>query len=133
MVSRESTTNLSNMPAVSEEILGPNSDVSEDVRELVPGSEEKWKVTKFENTPPMSTYIVAIANGTFAHLETSVKMPLSGKTVPLRIYSQYQASPYSTRLTNLYFYSHLRRDPPGSVRFGCQGRSSPSLREDLQR
>ncbi|TEB36135.1 leucyl aminopeptidase [Coprinellus micaceus] len=87
MVSRESTTNLSNMPAVSEEILGPNSDVSEDVRELVPGSEEKWKVTKFENTPPMSTYIVAIANGTFAHLETSVKMPLSGKTVPLRIYT----------------------------------------------
>ena len=133
MVSRESTTNLSNMPAISEEILGPNSDVSEDVRELVPGPEEKWKVTKFENTPPMSTYIVAIANGTFAHLETSVKMPLSGKTIPLRIYSQYQGFPYPACPTNLHVYSHPRRDPPGSVRFGCQGRGSPSLREDFQR
>lgn len=91
MISREGTTNLSNMPAISEELLGPNSDVSEDVRELAASSkpEEKWKITKFENTPPMSTYIVAVANGDFKFLETSVKMPLSGKTIPLRIYSQY--------------------------------------------
>lgn len=89
MISRDGTTNLSNMPAISEELLGPNSNVSEDVRELLTSSkpEEKWKVTKFENTPPMSTYIVAVANGDFKFLETSVKMPLSGKTVPLRIYS----------------------------------------------
>ncbi|RXW20987.1 hypothetical protein EST38_g4846 [Candolleomyces aberdarensis] len=89
MISREGTTNLSNMPATSEELLGPNSDVSEDVRELTASfkPEEKWKITKFENTPPMSTYIVAVANGDFKFLETSVKMPLSGKTIPLRIYT----------------------------------------------
>lgn len=86
MISRAETTNLSNMPAISEEVLGPNSNVSEDIRALA-DSDGKWKVSKFENTPPMSTYIVAIANGDFKYLETSVKMPLSGKTVPLRIYS----------------------------------------------
>ncbi|KAF6764898.1 leucyl aminopeptidase [Ephemerocybe angulata] len=87
MVSRAETTNLSNMPAISEEVIEVNTNVSEEIRELASGSEGKWKVTKFENTPPMSTYIVAVANGEFKFLETSVKMPLSGKTIPLRIYT----------------------------------------------
>ncbi|EAU88167.2 leucyl aminopeptidase [Coprinopsis cinerea okayama7 len=89
MVSRADTTNLSNMPAISEEVIEPNTNVSEDIRELVATAkpDDKWKVTKFETTPPMSTYIVAVANGKFAFLESSVKMPLSGKTIPMRIYA----------------------------------------------
>ncbi|KAJ2930053.1 hypothetical protein H1R20_g7024, partial [Candolleomyces eurysporus] len=105
MISRDGTTNLSNMPATSEELLGPNSDVSEDVRELTASfkPEEKWKITKFENTPPMSTYIVAVANGDFKFLETSVKMPLSGKTIPLRIYSQYSVFDYQKAFDLMLF------------------------------
>jgi aminopeptidase N len=34
----------------------------------------------------MSTYLLAIANGEFVHLESSYKSPLSGKVRPLRIY-----------------------------------------------
>jgi aminopeptidase 2 len=34
----------------------------------------------------MSTYLLAFANGEFAHLESSYKSPLSGKVRPLRIY-----------------------------------------------
>ena len=36
----------------------------------------------------MSTYLVAYANGRFAHLESSYKSPLSGKIRPLRIYCE---------------------------------------------
>jgi aminopeptidase 2 len=48
---------------------------------------EKWKITQFESTPPMSSYIVAFANGHFEHLESFYTSPLSGKTRPLRIYT----------------------------------------------
>ena len=91
LVSRVGSTNLSNMPAISEELLGPNSDVSEDVRELAASSkpEEKWKITKFATTPPMSSYIVAWANGYFEKLESTVKLPVSGKELPLRIFGAH--------------------------------------------
>lgn len=36
----------------------------------------------------MSTYLVAFANGHFEHLESSYKSPLSGKTIPLRMYGE---------------------------------------------
>ena len=36
----------------------------------------------------MSTYLLALANGEFVHLESSYKSPLSGKVRPLRIYSK---------------------------------------------
>lgn len=45
-----------------------------------------WKITTFAKTPVMSTYLVAFANGHLDYLETKVSMPLSGRTVPLRIY-----------------------------------------------
>lgn len=51
-------------------------------------SSDKWKITLFETTPPMSSYIVAFANGPFQYLESSYTSPLSGKTRPLRIYSK---------------------------------------------
>lgn len=35
----------------------------------------------------MSSYLVAYANGPFEYLESSAKMPLSGRTIPLRIYA----------------------------------------------
>lgn len=90
MISRADTVNLSNMPATSEEVYEPNAIVPGDIAELLSSTlnqEDKWKITKFETTPPMSSYIVAVANGHFEFLETSVVMPLSGKTIPLRIYT----------------------------------------------
>ncbi|KAJ7905297.1 leucyl aminopeptidase [Mycena olivaceomarginata] len=92
MVSHADTINLSNMPAISEEIYEPGSSASNQSSEMstllssLP-SEQKWKISKFQTTPKMSTYIVAFANGPFVFLEQKVVMPLSGKTVPLRIYS----------------------------------------------
>lgn len=132
MVSRASTVNLSNMPAISEEVIEPNANISEDIRAFVAGSEEKWKVTKFESTPPMSTYIVAVANGEFEFLETSVKMPLSGKTIPLRIYgmAHYIGSAKFTELTATI--SHCGCHSPGSIRLGCQSCCSSPLRNRLQ-
>lgn len=77
------------MPAINEEALEPGVNASPDLADIVAATQnEKWKITKFETTPPMSTYIVAFANGHFEFLETSVVMPLSGKTIPLRIYSK---------------------------------------------
>jgi len=88
MVSRADTLSLRNMPAISEKLLeqGVSGDASlEDI--LASSADDKWKITKFETTPLMSTYIVAFANGHFEHLETSVVMPISKKTIPLRIYA----------------------------------------------
>lgn len=85
MVSRADTVNLSNMPAASE----GEYDLKLDDQGLfldAPKETGDWKITRFESTPPMSTYIVAFANGPFKYLESSYKSPLSGKTRPLRIY-----------------------------------------------
>lgn len=49
-------------------------------------SETGWKVTKFETTPLISSYLVAWANGPFEFIEGSYTSPLSGKTRPVRIY-----------------------------------------------
>lgn len=83
------------MPATSEEEFTPSLKESSGVvtwlsskfSGLTTGEGDKWKVTQFEKTPPMSTYIVAFANGPFVHLEDSYQSPLSGKTRPLRIYA----------------------------------------------
>ncbi|KAH9923974.1 ERAP1-like C-terminal domain-containing protein [Epithele typhae] len=89
LVARVGTTSLSNMPAVSE---APFPDaaveepwIAEKVMSLADPSE--WKVTKFATTPPISTYIIAYANGPFEYLEDSYTSPLSGKVRPLRIYA----------------------------------------------
>ncbi|KAF7301221.1 Leucyl aminopeptidase [Mycena indigotica] len=80
MISRADTVNLSNMPVASETSYNPNSGDFQ-----LP--EGLWKVTTFDETPPMSTYIVAFANGPFEFMEDKVKMPLSGRTIPIRIYA----------------------------------------------
>jgi len=77
------------MPAISEQVIDADFVAPADLAEILASTKnENWKITKFETTPPMSSYIVAFANGEFEYLETSVKMPLSGKTIPLRIYSE---------------------------------------------
>lgn len=91
MISRADTVNLSNMPALSEEVYTPSSDDSSDLAswlsQLSFADGEEWKITKFQATPPMSTYIVAFANGPFVYLEDSYTSPLSGKVRPLRVYT----------------------------------------------
>lgn len=72
------------MPIHSEEASDTEADV-EDLFETKGVS--GWKVTRFEATPKMSTYLVAFANGDFQYLEGAFTSPISGKTRPLRIYS----------------------------------------------
>ncbi|KAJ4001405.1 leucyl aminopeptidase [Lentinula boryana] len=85
MVSKANTVNISNMPVISEKLFSPNDHAN--LKTLFPDLNEDWKVTKFETTPLMSSYLVAFANGPFEYLESSAKMPLSGRTIPLRIYA----------------------------------------------
>ncbi|KAI0064924.1 leucyl aminopeptidase [Artomyces pyxidatus] len=83
LISRAGLVSLSNMPALATPAAPQAGDEA-----LYAGVEAKeWVATKFETTPPMSTYLLAYANGPFAHLESSYKSPLSGKVRPLRIYT----------------------------------------------
>ncbi len=87
MISRSESVNLSNMPAYSEKVYAPGSeDALEKNMPSLKALDSSWKITKFDSTPPMSTYLVAYANGPFKYLEDSVKMP-SGKDISLKIYS----------------------------------------------
>ncbi|KAJ9094221.1 hypothetical protein QFC21_006047 [Naganishia friedmannii] len=45
--------------------------------------EEGFQVVHFETTPPMSTYVTALASGPFECLRTSIVSNLTGKTIPL--------------------------------------------------
>ncbi|KAF9255758.1 leucyl aminopeptidase [Marasmius fiardii PR-910] len=87
LVSKLNTMNLSNMSVRDEKTFSiqEHPELGKAFQDL----DSQWKVTRFETTPPMSTYIVAYANGEFSYLETWAKMPLSGKTIPLRIYGKY--------------------------------------------
>ncbi|KAK0197309.1 leucyl aminopeptidase [Armillaria mellea] len=88
MISRADTINLSNMPSNSEKVYVPGNAEFSVLEEKFPSLrtlDGEWKVTTFDTTPPMSSYIVAFANGPFSYLESFAKMP-SGKTVALRIY-----------------------------------------------
>lgn len=89
MVSRKGLTNLSNMPAVEEKPwTGSIAFDGENLGDGLSKSDEgEWIVTKFDKTPLISSYLVAFANGEFVHLDSEYKSPLSGKTVPLRIYT----------------------------------------------
>lgn len=93
MISAPDTVNLSNMPALADVVVGTEvgtlAALSPEVADIVePGKAQKFRITTFETTPLMSTYIVAYANGPFKFLESSVAMPLSGKTIPLRVYGK---------------------------------------------
>lgn len=90
LISRADTTSLSNMPALSEMVYSPEAEKPNEhpaLANLLSSLDDTWKITEFQSTPPMSSYIVAFANGHFEYLEKSVIMPLSGKTIPLRVYA----------------------------------------------
>ncbi|KJA13144.1 hypothetical protein HYPSUDRAFT_73134 [Hypholoma sublateritium FD-334 SS-4] len=91
MISAPDTVNLSNMPALADVVIGTEvgtlAALAPEVADiLATGKTQKFRITTFETTPLMSTYIVAYSNGPFKFLETSVAMPLSGKMIPLRVY-----------------------------------------------
>lgn len=93
MISAPDTVNLSNMPALADVVVGTEvgalAALAPEVVDIVAtGKAQKFRITTFETTPLMSTYIVAYANGPFKFLESSVAMPLSGKTIPLRVYGK---------------------------------------------
>ncbi|KAI0781326.1 leucyl aminopeptidase [Trametes elegans] len=93
LVSRVNSVNLSNMPAASEEVYKQGGSAAAEKEPWIAQKlsslpdPEQWKITQFETTPPVSTYLVAYANGPFEYLESSYKSPLSGKVRPLRIYA----------------------------------------------
>ncbi|KAI0029430.1 peptidase family M1-domain-containing protein [Vararia minispora EC-137] len=83
MISRKGTISLCNTAAVEEV---PKPDALTEA--LYAGIKEgEWVATRFATTPPMSTYLLAFANGNFEYLESNYVSPLSGKTRPLRIYA----------------------------------------------
>ena len=94
LISRANTVNLSNMPVVSEKPFTTSSEDDPSVGKLAKAfsklktsdSETGWKITKFETTPLISSYLVAWANGPFEFIEGSYTSPLSNKTRPVRIY-----------------------------------------------
>lgn len=95
MVSREGTVNLSNMPVAFEVPLSRISDQAGDSTEelalglaslKMKGSEAGWKLTRFQTSPIMSTYLVAYANGPFEYVEDYSTSPLTGKVRPVRVY-----------------------------------------------
>ncbi|KAJ7727203.1 leucyl aminopeptidase [Mycena metata] len=89
MISRSETVNISNMAVESEALHDPDSTVDTALTDFLSTlpRDIQWKITKFQESPPMSSYLVAFANGPLAYLEKSIVMPLSGRTVPLRVYA----------------------------------------------
>ena len=140
LISRADTVNLSNMPVISEEeytskgLSGADSAIAyltEWFSSLTTQDQKsKWKITHFDKTPLMSTYLVAFANGDFKHLESSYTSPLSGKTRPLRIYSKFSVGLMKQLL--LIQLSYRGRDSPGPICAGCQSQGVANIREDLR-
>ncbi|KAF7351371.1 Aminopeptidase 1 [Mycena sanguinolenta] len=101
LIGRSDTVNLSNMPSYSEEPCDPGEELGhlfwfpEDDGVDDDDTGFVWKITRFQTTPVMSTYLVAYANGAFRHLETEFCSPLSGRTVPLRIYTTARNLPHA--------------------------------------
>lgn len=119
LISREGTTNISNMPAISEETIEHGTNVPSELEQLVVSTKnEAWKITRFQTTPPMSTYIIAFANGEFKYIETTVVMPISGRTVPLRIYSKWRIS--ETALSDRMLYLSFQLLPTSFIRLSLR-------------
>ncbi|KAH9929618.1 peptidase family M1-domain-containing protein [Epithele typhae] len=101
--SRTNTTNVSNMPIKTEMLCaGQTAEEGTWLEEKIASMSEpaRWKITHFEVSPPMSTYIVAYANGPFEYTKSEYTSPLSGKTKPVRFYtlSATGANPEQTQL-----------------------------------
>ncbi|KAJ7792991.1 leucyl aminopeptidase [Mycena olivaceomarginata] len=86
LISRAGTVNLSNMPSYFEGPYNPEQDPLEPSFGTGKDAAE-WIITRFETTPKMSTYILAFANGPFAHVEGSFTSALTGKVRQVRVYA----------------------------------------------
>lgn len=93
MIHRDDTMALGNMPVTDTRPLRDAHDLADLLyteRSALPApalGQDAWRVSQFDTTPTMSTYIVGWANGQFAHRDGAYRSPLSGRTVPLRIYA----------------------------------------------
>lgn len=92
MLHRDDTTALGNMPEAKSTAL--DADGVRDVLKIdalhytAPKlGHGQWKLTEFETTPKVSSYLVAWANGEFLHIDGAFTSPLTGKKVPLRVYT----------------------------------------------
>lgn len=53
----------------------------------LPTDAPDWSLTQFATTVKMSTYLVAFANGPFAHISSAYISPLTGEKVDLKVYT----------------------------------------------
>ncbi|WFD34663.1 Aminopeptidase 2 mitochondrial [Malassezia cuniculi] len=91
MIHRVHTTALGNMPAEHTHRVSA-SDIARILRvdelalhgTLPSGS---WAITRFERAPRMSSYLFAFANGEFKRLAGSYTSPISGRRVPLGMFT----------------------------------------------
>ncbi|KAK7463587.1 Aminopeptidase 2 mitochondrial [Stygiomarasmius scandens] len=87
LISKANCVNLSNSAAISDQVFSVNDHSHLALKEVFPTLNDQWKITKFQTTPIMSTYIVAFASGPFEYIESTVTLPISNTTVPLRVYA----------------------------------------------
>lgn len=90
LLGRKGLVSLGNMPVVSEgdwtgSVDFEGIELGRNLSELE--GEGEWTITKFEKTPLVSSYLVAFAHGPFASLSSEYTSPLTGKTIPLKIYA----------------------------------------------
>ncbi|PPQ87699.1 hypothetical protein CVT25_011466 [Psilocybe cyanescens] len=87
LISRVGTVNLSNMSALYEEPVEEGIDTCAELKDILASTRnEEREITKFDTSPPMSSYVVVFASEPFVFIESLVTMHLSGRTIPL-IYS----------------------------------------------
>ncbi|PWY97439.1 putative AAP1-alanine/arginine aminopeptidase [Testicularia cyperi] len=55
--------------------------------EVSSSASNDWTLTEFATTPKVSTYLVAWANGPFVSIESSYTSPLTGKVIPMKVYT----------------------------------------------
>ncbi|KAE9396723.1 hypothetical protein BT96DRAFT_966398 [Gymnopus androsaceus JB14] len=79
----KATFAMSMISASKQQPYGKEDDIHGFLKDASSGD---WKITRFDTSPLMSTYIVAYANGQFEFLEGSFTSPLSGKKRPIRVY-----------------------------------------------
>lgn len=92
MIHSAATQALGNMPVARSTTVSPAAIAqalhTDELRmPLLGAAHGRWVLTVFEETPRMSSYLVGWANGVFEHRDGAYTSPLTGRTVPLRIYA----------------------------------------------
>ena len=85
MLHSENTTALANMPSVRRR--GAQADDMQQLLHASPDLRGAWLITEFDTTPRMSTYLVAWANGAFQHVSNTAASPLTGRKIPVSLYT----------------------------------------------